>query len=289
MWNKAVIFLACVLIYFYKRSARGEGTSILFYYKFFLYYFATFIVTALCWPLFLLKPRNVQNVMITVPIAKFVSRAINLRWIVRGGGVLSEDRGAVVVSNHQSSLDILEQLNIWDLAGKMTCIAKKELFYLWPFGLSAYLTGIVFIDRRKTKEAYKTMFAASEVMTKDETKIWIFPEGTRNNNPEFLPFKKGAFNLAVASQVPVIPVVFSPYHFLDIEKKTFKEGHVIIQCLEEVSTKGLTQEDVPALIENVRNQMSIVYKQLAKEVMNDPPTKFNLLKNCSTKARTLKD
>lgn len=50
----------------------------------------------------------------------------------------------------------------------MTCIAKKELFYLWPFGLTAYLTGIVFIDRRKRKEAYKTLFAASEVMTRDK-------------------------------------------------------------------------------------------------------------------------
>lgn len=56
----------------------------------------------------------------------------------------------------------------------MTVIAKKELFYLWPFGLTAYLLGIVFVDRRKTKAAYKTLFAASEVMTRDKVIIFLF-------------------------------------------------------------------------------------------------------------------
>lgn len=58
-----------------------------------------------------------------------------------------------------------------------------------------------------------------------QTKIWLFPEGTRNKNYNtLLPFKKGAFNIAVAAQVPIIPVLFSPYYFINSQKYIFNKG-----------------------------------------------------------------
>lgn len=58
-----------------------------------------------------------------------------------------------------------------------------------------------------------------------QTKIWLFPEGTRNKDyTKLQPFKKGAFNIAVAAQVPIIPVVFSPYYFINKEKYIFNKG-----------------------------------------------------------------
>lgn len=59
-----------------------------------------------------------------------------------------------------------------------------------------------------------------------QTKIWLFPEGTRNKDfTKLLPFKKGAFNIAVAAQVPIIPVVFSPYYFINRNKNIFNKGN----------------------------------------------------------------
>lgn len=56
----------------------------------------------------------------------------------------------------------------------------------------------------------------------------MFPEGTRNIKANYtgqlLPFKKGAFKMAINCQVPVIPVVYSPYYFIDREKKQFGQG-----------------------------------------------------------------
>lgn len=58
-----------------------------------------------------------------------------------------------------------------------------------------------------------------------QTKLWLFPEGTRNKDfTSLLPFKKGAFNIAVAAQVPVIPVVFSPYYFINMKRYIFNKG-----------------------------------------------------------------
>lgn len=58
--------------------------------------------------------------------------------------------------------------NIWDVARKLTAVGKKEIFYVWPFGLTAYLCGIVFIDRNNPKNAYKQLQVTSDAMIKNK-------------------------------------------------------------------------------------------------------------------------
>ncbi|KOB52223.1 Acyltransferase AGPAT5, partial [Operophtera brumata] len=86
-------------------------------------------------------------------IKNIVLRIQDIKWVLRNGHILSEERGAVIVSNHQLSLDIL---------------AKKQLFYVFPFGLTAYLAGVVFIDRTNPKAAYAQLKETSEVMVKNK-------------------------------------------------------------------------------------------------------------------------
>lgn len=57
-----------------------------------------------------------------------------------------------------------------------------------------------------------------------QIKLWIFPEGTRHNTGQIHPFKKGAFHVAINSQLPILPVVFSSYYFLSSEEKRFDSG-----------------------------------------------------------------
>lgn len=63
----------------------------------------------------------------------------------------------------------------------MTVIAKKELLYSGTFGLAAYLSGLIFIDRRgeKGKEA---MNNAMKMLKEKNIKLWIFPEGIKAQN-----------------------------------------------------------------------------------------------------------
>jgi lysophosphatidate acyltransferase len=68
-----------------------------------------------------------------------------------------------------------------------------------------------------------------------QTKLWMFPEGTRNSSrASLLPFKKGAFRVAITCQVPILPVVYSPYYFINDKKKFFGPGMInmkeIYQC-----------------------------------------------------------
>ncbi|CAH0600617.1 unnamed protein product [Chrysodeixis includens] len=276
MWYKILIFaVTCLLTYIFKKSQETGPSKFKFYFNFFIFYFTTSCLAAVIWPYFLLSPKNVRNSKVAVGLLKHVTKLYGLQWHLKDGHILAEDRGAVIVSNHQSSLDILGMFNIWEVVDKLAAIAKKELFYIWPFGLSAYLAGVVFIDRSNAKVAYKQLKTTSDVMVKNKTKIWLFPEGTRNKDyTKLLPFKKGAFNIAVAAQVPIIPVVFSPYYFINKEKYIFNKGHIVIQCLEPISTVGLTMDDVPDLINQVHEKMSIAYKEISKEVVNSLPSDY---------------
>ncbi|XP_032514418.2 1-acyl-sn-glycerol-3-phosphate acyltransferase alpha-like [Danaus plexippus] len=279
MWDKVIyVFMITVATYILKQLFSETPNYVKFQSKFLVFYIWASVVSLFLMPFFVFTPKNVKNSLFGTQIIKHVTKLIEVKWHLRNGKVLSEDRGAVIISNHQSSIDILGMFNIWHVAVKIAAVARKELFYVWPFGLAAYLAGVVFIDRNNSKDAYKTLKATSEVMIKNKTKIWLFPEGTRNKNiTSLLPFKKGAFNIAVAAQVPIIPVIISPYYFINTKKYIFNKGHAIMQCLEPIPTKGLTMDDVPQLKDRVQNIMELAYKELSKEVLSLLPPNYPLV------------
>lgn len=60
---------------------------------------------------------------------------------------------------------------------KTTVVAKRELLYAWPFGVCAWLCGLIFIDRYAADRAKKTMTNAMDRLKKEDIKLWVFPEG----------------------------------------------------------------------------------------------------------------
>ncbi|KAG5682761.1 hypothetical protein PVAND_012094 [Polypedilum vanderplanki] len=151
---------------------------------------------------------------------------------------------------------------------KTTVVAKRELLYIPPFGLCAYLCGLVFIDRYATDKAKNTMNQAMERLKRNNIKLWIFPEGTRRNTGAIHEFKKGAFNVAVQAQVPIIPVVISSYTtFLDKKLKIFESSEIIIEALPEISTKGLSHNDINQLMQKSRKLMIEKYNENTQEIL----------------------
>lgn len=61
----------------------------------------------------------------------------------------------------------------------------------------------------------------------------MFPEGTRHGGHDLLPFKKGAFHVALSSECPVQPVIVSQYYFLDSKKRIFDKGEYFV-CVRMV-------------------------------------------------------
>ncbi|TXT06060.1 hypothetical protein VHUM_03533 [Vanrija humicola] len=162
-------------------------------------------------------------------------------------------QSAVIVG---SMLDILYLGRIFPK--RTSIMAKKELKMTPILGQYMTLSGAVFIDRKNRKNAVHTVEEAGAAMKKNDVSIWIFPEGTRSLHPEptLLPFKKGAFHLAVQAQIPIVPVVCENYHRLFDSKTRLDGGRLKIKTvLPPISTKGLTADDVHALAESTQKLM----------------------------------
>ncbi|EHH23668.1 hypothetical protein EGK_07184, partial [Macaca mulatta] len=186
-----------------------------------------------------------------------------LRFKVRDQHRLQEARPCVIVSNHQSILDMMGLMEV--LPERCVQIAKRELLFLGPVGLIMYLGGVFFINRQRSSTAMTVMADLGERMVRENLKVWIYPEGTRNDNGDLLSFKKGAFYLAVQAQVPIVPVVYSSFSsFYNTKKKLFTSGTVTVQVLEAIPTSGLTEADVPALVDTCHRAMRTTFLHISK-------------------------
>jgi 1-acyl-sn-glycerol-3-phosphate acyltransferase len=116
--------------------------------------------------------------------------------------------------------------SMWRWSHLIAAVAKKEILYAGPFGVAAWLAGVVFIDRLNSDKARGQLEHSAQLMSKKNVKLWLFPEGTRNKKRGIMPFKKGAFLVAVACQAPIMPVVYSPYYFVNPHNK-FRTGGLI--------------------------------------------------------------
>ncbi|KAK6641084.1 hypothetical protein RUM44_012785 [Polyplax serrata] len=216
-----------------------------------------------------LSSHVVKNKRYAADFLKRLGGLLGIKWEERDMQNMLEG-GAIVIANHQSSLDLLGMFQIWRVMGKVTAIAKKELFYIWPFGFCAWLAGVVFIDRTNASKSYNVLKETAKLTQRDETKLFFFPEGTRNakvnNTKQLLPFKKGAFRLAISTQVPILPVVFSPYYFINSERRHFGQGKVIIKALPAIPTTNLTDSDVEDLMKRAYNAMQSVFHELCAEI-----------------------
>ncbi|KAK3990175.1 hypothetical protein QBC44DRAFT_239716 [Cladorrhinum sp. PSN332] len=169
---------------------------------------------------------------------------------------INTTRPAVFVGNHQTELDVLMLGSIFP---KWCSVTAKSSLKNVPFlGWFMWLSGSIFIDRKNTKDAREAMAGAANEIRNKKQSVYMFPEGTRSysKEPELLPFKKGAFHLAVQAQVPIVPIVVANYsHILWVKGLIFRSGTIPCKVLEPISTKGLTSADVDDLTRNTRELM----------------------------------
>ncbi|NXD09225.1 PLCB acyltransferase, partial [Nothocercus nigrocapillus] len=189
--------------------------------------------------------RNMRRVAGPSPLLSF-KYFFGLRFEVKGLENFEVEGPAIIVSNHQSILDMMGLMEV--LPDGCVQVGKKELMYAGSVGLIIYLGGVIFINRKSTSSAKMVMAEVAKTMVAENVKVWVYPEGTRNCTGDLLPFKKGAFHLAVQAQVPVIPVVYSSFtSFYNPKKKLFKSGKIKVEVLPPIETKGLTAGDVSDL------------------------------------------
>lgn len=181
----------------------------------------------------------------------------------QGEAYLTSAQPCVYVVNHQSSFDVPILAGLYP--ARTVLVAKKELRDIPLFGWLYEATGNILIDREHNASAVQRLREAEEAIRERGVSIWMFPEGTRGRTGgRILPFKKGAFHLAVAAQVPIVPIVVSPVlDLFNVEKRFIHSGTIEVRVLPPVPTAGRAERDVGLVLEEVHNRMSRAIGELA--------------------------
>ncbi len=169
---------------------------------------------------------------------------------VQGEENLWSQRPAVFVFNHQSGLDalLIAKLLRRDFVG----ISKAELQSNPFFGPLLRLAGTVFVDRFDHDRAIEALRPAVDAL-RSGLSLAIAPEGTRSATPLPGPFKKGAFVMAMAAGVPIVPIVLRnplealPRHWLVVRPAT-----IDVTVLPPIPTTGWTHDDLDRRIAELR-------------------------------------
>jgi len=174
---------------------------------------------------------------------------------------LAPDRSYVFASNHRSYLDTA---TLFRYTGKRVgLVAKKELLKAPVLGQGMSFVNIIAIDRTNADRARQSMDKAREVMNSGYS-FGVFVEGTRAMPGELLPFKKGAFHLALQTGAAIIPVAIKNTDWM-MGKHTgvAYAGVIEMVLLPPIETAGKTANDIMELLLETRTAIA--------QALSEPP------------------
>lgn len=198
-----------------------------------------------------------------------VATALNPVWRFRTIGRLADPRRPyVAVANHESYADIFL---ISHFPWEMKWLSKDTIFRIPVVGWMMYMAGDIRLVRGNRDSVLAALASCRDRLSK-RVSIMIFPEGTRSRSDAMLPFKDGAFRLAIEAGVPVLPIAVAGTRGA-MAKGSFRymRATAAARVLEPVSTEGLTLADVPALKATVRERIDAGRRALQRELGISPP------------------
>src|SRR5881409_2113248 len=146
--------------------------------------------------------------------------------------------------------------DIWALAatlpGSVRMVAKQELAKIPLLGRAMLAAGHVTIDRAHPARALEAYHRAADVIRSGVSAV-LFPEGTRSRTGELLPFKNAPFGLAIAAQVPVVPLYV--HHTFEILPKggiRLRPRPIRILVGDPIATEGMGVDQRQELRDRVR-------------------------------------
>ena len=174
---------------------------------------------------------------------------------VMGSENVDPQRSYVVVANHESNLDIMACFLAIPLPIRF--LAKRELFRVPILASAMRAIGIIEVDRQARLAVHEQVNSQARQLVAAGRSVIVYPEGTRTRHGNLGSFKKGAFTMAIATQLPILPVtirgtrgIWPPGSWL------IRSGSITVAIDPAVETSGLNRtstnqlrDDVHAVIE----------------------------------------
>ena len=185
------------------------------------------------------KRRQRISLKVIRGVFRLILKIAGVRITVEGRENIPQGQAVMYVGNHRGYFDILTgYVTVPDLMG---FVAKKEMLRYPLLRTWMKYVNCLFLDRKNIKEGLKTILAAI-AQIKEGVSVWIFPEGTRNENGllELLEFHEGSMKIAEKSGCPIVPVAIKGTAEIFEEHIPFiRPGRVVIRYGEPFYIKEL--------------------------------------------------
>lgn len=180
---------------------------------------------------------------------------------IEGADKVKKSQSYIFVVNHTSMGDAII-VNAAIKHNNFTPLAKVEVKKIPIMGY-IFQKVAVFVDRGDKESRRKSVEQMLE-HAKHGISVMVFPEGTRNKKMEqpLLPFHAGAFRIAIETQLPVAPfVLIGANDLMPNEKLPLRPCTMTAIFADPIETKGMTEEDIPALQQKAYDAMYALLMQ----------------------------
>lgn len=176
------------------------------------------------------------------------------RLRIEGNAAIDWTRPYVLVANHQSMIDVCALFRAAPVP--LRFVLKQELTRLPFLGWYTRAMGMIGIERGRSRAAAASIERAA-ALVRDGATLATFPEGTRGRPGHIGSFKSGAFQIAIAAGVPVLPVaLIGSGDILPPRGFAVRPGALIVRFGTPIATSDLKAGDRAALAAQAREQIA---------------------------------
>jgi len=199
-------------------------------------------------------------------IGRTVLLLVGIKPVFNNRRRISHGAPAIFVCNHSATIDMW--VGMWACPYGGCGTAKREIVRIPVFGIAYLLSGHLLIDRSNRERAIASMAKVSELVEDHGLSLWVWPEGTRSRSGRLLPFKKGFAHLAIATGLPVVPLVF---HNADLlwpgGSLRPASGELQIEVLPDIDTGDWTTDNVDAHCKQVQDVFQAALSARQKTIL----------------------
>lgn len=189
----------------------------------------------------------------------------NTKLEIRGQEHIDPAQPYVVVANHLSALDIMACF----LAVRIPIryLAKKELFSVPVLAQGMRAVGIIEVDRSARGAIHAAVNRQSHELLEKGRSLIIYAEGTRPRNGLMTRFKKGAFTMAIAAGLPVLPIsIHGSYEAWPPAQPWLHGGTIEVVIDQPIETSDMTHADSGDLRDRVHDLVAKRVIEMGGEV-----------------------
>lgn len=166
---------------------------------------------------------------------------------------IDDDIPSIFVANHASFLDI--PACVMSIPVRLNFIAKKELKKTPVIGWYVSATGQIFIDRTNKQQAQRSLEKAA-LRIQEGKHVLSYAEGTRSKDGEVKLFRRGAFTIAQAGDISIIPVALKgAYECLPSGSFKVNRGTIHVMIGRPFKPSDFPDDTIEALAERARQRV----------------------------------